>query len=194
VSDGVSRAAEGASRAAAGALPCAGDRAAVFFDRDGVLNEDRGYISKPSQFAWMPGAIEAVKWLNDTGRLVLVVTNQSGIARGHYSEDEYRAFEIWIAGLLAEHGAHVDAWYHCPHHPTEGHGDLLTACECRKPAPGMVLAGLAEFGLRPERCVLIGDKDSDMAAAAAAGVRGVLFSGGDLLSVVQAVAPPASEG
>jgi D-glycero-D-manno-heptose 1,7-bisphosphate phosphatase len=164
-------------------------RTAVFLDRDGVLNEDRGYISTPAEFAWMPGAVEAVKWLNDRGALVLVVTNQSGIARGIYSEDAYLAFERWIALRLAEHDAHVDGWYHCPHHPTEGRGELRTECECRKPAPGMVLRALSEWDLRPERCVLIGDKTSDMEAAAAAGVRGVLFAGGDLLAVVRANAP-----
>ena len=169
------------------------DRSAVFFDRDGVLNEDRGYIHTPGEFAWMPGAIESVKWLNDTGRLVLVVTNQSGIARGVYTEEEYLAFERWISERLAEQGAHVDAWYHCPHHPTEGLGDLRTECDCRKPAPGMVLRALEEWGLRPERCVLIGDKESDMAAAAAAGVPGVLFRNGDLLSVVRASAPAVDE-
>jgi D-glycero-D-manno-heptose 1,7-bisphosphate phosphatase len=175
--------------AAGGSSGAGSARTAVLFDRDGVLNEDRGYISRPDQFAWMPGAIEAVKWLNDTGRLVIVVTNQSGIARGIYTEDEYLGFERWIADRLAENGAHVDGWYHCPHHPTAGAGALTTECDCRKPAPGMVRRALAEWDLRPERCVLIGDKESDIEAAEAAGVRGVLFAGGDLLAVVRENAP-----
>ena len=165
------------------------DKPLVLLDRDGVLNVDHGWVHTPQEWEWMPGAIEAVKRLNDCGALVAVVTNQAGIARGMYTEDEYLRFERWIADELAEHGAHLDAVYHCPHHPTQGESELTRVCECRKPAPGMLHAALAEFTVRPDRAVFIGDKESDMAAAAAAGVRGARYTGGDVLEFVKQVVP-----
>jgi D,D-heptose 1,7-bisphosphate phosphatase len=166
-------------------------RRAVLLDRDGVLNVDRAHVHTPQDFEWVPGAVEAVKWLNDTGSLVIVVTNQAGIARGLYSESEYRRFEAWISARLAEKGAHVDAWYHCPHHPTEGSSELTTECECRKPAPGMLLRAVGEWALDPARTLMIGDKDSDLLAAAAAGLPAVRYEGGDLLAFVRAHAHAA---
>jgi len=161
------------------------DKPMVLLDRDGVLNEDRGWVHSPAEFAWLPGAVRAVKWLNDRGCLAVVVTNQSGIARGYYTEEEYLGFERWIAEQLAQHGAHLDAVYHCPHHPTEGVGELTRQCDCRKPAAGLVLQALADFGTSPQRAVLVGDKDSDMQAAEAAEVRALRYEGQDLVSLVQ---------
>lgn len=180
-----------AYRAAGCQLAAWRDKPMVIFDRDGVLNEDRGWVHRPEDFVWMPGAVEAVKRVNDCGLLAVVVTNQAGIARGLYSEDEYAAFERWIAERLAEHGAHVDAVYHCPHHPTVGETELTRACDCRKPAPGMLLQALDDFATDPARAVLIGDKDSDMEAAEAAGVRGVRYEGGSVADVVRRVLPCA---
>jgi D-glycero-D-manno-heptose 1,7-bisphosphate phosphatase len=163
------------------------DKPMVLLDRDGVLNEDRGWVHSSAEFAWLPGAVEGVKWINDRGCLAVVVTNQSGIARGLYSEDEYRGFEGWIAEQLAERGAHLDAVYHCPHHPTAGTTELTRECDCRKPAPGLVVKALAEFGVRPERAVFVGDKDSDMLAAEQAGVRAQRYTGQDLTSLLRQV-------
>lgn len=150
---------------------------AVLFDRDGVLNVDRGHVHIPDEFQWMPGAVEAVKWLNDRGFLVFVITNQAGIAKGYYKESEYLAFERWIAERLAERGAHIDATYYCPHHP-EGLGEYGRACDCRKPAPGLVLRAIAEWGLDPARTVFLGNSGSDLAAASSAGVRALLLPAG----------------
>jgi D,D-heptose 1,7-bisphosphate phosphatase len=161
--------------AARAGLPKWRRKPAVFLDRDGVLNVDRGHVHTPDEFEWMPKAIEAVKWLNDRGFLVFAVTNQAGIAKGYYSEGDYVAFERWISDRLAERGAHVDATYHCPHHP-EGRGEYGQVCGCRKPAPGMLLQAIADWELDTRRTVLLGDKESDLAAAAAAGVPGFLVA------------------
>jgi D-glycero-D-manno-heptose 1,7-bisphosphate phosphatase len=158
--------------------PCA------FLDRDGVVNEDTGHVHTPGEFRFMPGMPDAIRMLNDAGWLVVVVTNQSGIGRGLYSEEEFEEFTCWIGERLAEAGAHVDATYHCPHHPTEARGEYLADCECRKPGPGMLLRAIAEFHPDVERSFMLGDKPTDMEAARAAGVRGVLYRGGDLRDVV----------
>jgi D-glycero-D-manno-heptose 1,7-bisphosphate phosphatase len=148
-----------------------------------VLNVDHGHVATPERFEWVPGAREAVKAVNDAGMLAIAVTNQAGIAKGLYTQDEYLAFERWIAECLAEGGAHLDAVYHCPHHP-EGQGEFRVVCECRKPAPGMVLSAIADWGLDTGSTVLLGDKASDLEAARAAGVEGVRFDGGDLRDAV----------
>jgi len=167
------------------------DKPLVMLDRDGVLNVNHGWVATPERWEWLPGAVEAVKYLNRCGALVVVITNQAGIARGLYTEAEYRAFERWVGAQLALHGAHIDAVYHCPHHPSEGTSELTRVCECRKPAPGMLNAALADFGVQRERALFIGDAESDMDAASAAGVRGVRFTGGDVLEFVQQVVPCA---
>jgi D-glycero-D-manno-heptose 1,7-bisphosphate phosphatase len=156
------------------------DKSAVLFDRDGVLNVDHGHVATPERFEWVPGAPEAIRDLNDRGVLAIAITNQAGIAKGYYSEEEYLRFEAWISGQLAETGAHLDATYHCPHHPDYG-----SDCDCRKPRPGMVLAALRDFDVDPHRAVLIGDKPSDMQAAEAAGVAGVMYDDGDLRALVE---------
>lgn len=163
------------------------DKRMVLLDRDGVLNVDHGWTHTPDEWEWMPGAIDAVKAVNDAGALAVVVTNQAGIARGLYTEYEYAAFERWIAEQLAQHGAHLDAVYHCPHHPTVGDSELTRECDCRKPAPGMILAALRDFAVDPARAVLVGDKESDLAAAAAAGVASVRYGGGDVSDLVRQV-------
>jgi D-glycero-D-manno-heptose 1,7-bisphosphate phosphatase len=138
------------------------------------------------------GARAAIRGANDRGILVLVVTNQAGIARGLYTEAEFHAFTAWIDAELATARAHVDATYYCPHHPTEGRGDNRRACRCRKPGPGLIERALAEWGFDPTRSVLVGDAVQDLEAAAAAGIRGVQFEGGSLLACVQqALAEPA---
>ncbi|MFI4975037.1 MAG: D-glycero-alpha-D-manno-heptose-1,7-bisphosphate 7-phosphatase [Caulobacterales bacterium] len=161
-------------------------RRAVIFDRDGVLNLDHGYVADPKQLDWIAGARAAVKRLNEAGVLVIVATNQSGVARGYFDEAAVDAFHAAMQSDLARDGAHIDAFYVAPHHPeavTEAfrHSDHPD----RKPNPGMVLRALADWDVDPERAVLIGDKSTDMAAARAAGVRGALFDGGDLDAFVR---------
>jgi D,D-heptose 1,7-bisphosphate phosphatase len=160
-------------------------RPCAFLDRDGVINVDTGHVHRPDEFRWMPGMPEAIRVLNDAGWLVVVITNQSGIGRGLYSEAEFEAFTAWIDAELAAVGAHVDATYHCPHHPAVARGGFLRKCECRKPAPGMILRAIMEWRPDLERSFLLGDKTSDMVAAEAAGVRGVLYTGGDVAALVR---------
>ena len=155
-------------------------RPAIFFDRDGVLNRDVGYPHRPNQIEWSPGVFEAVRRANQAGWLVFVVTNQSGVARGLYDEAAVEQLHAWMDGEFAAHGARIDAWSYCPHHPTEGVGAYRRDCACRKPSPGMLYDLMERFPVDRARSVLIGDKASDLEAAEGAGVRGVLYTGGDL--------------
>lgn len=158
---------------------------ALLLDRDGTMNLDRGWVHRPEDFHWLDGAREAIRWANDRGILVLVLTNQAGIARGYYTEEEFRAFTAWIDRELAAAGAHVDATYHCPHHPTAGQGEYRRECRCRKPAPGLIERALANWGFDPARSVMVGNAEHDVEAAAAAGIRAVRFAGGSLLDCVE---------
>jgi len=159
-------------------------RPAAFLDRDGVLNVDTGYVHKPEDFIWKKGAPEAIRMLNESGYLVCVVTNQAGVARGFYTEAVVDALHEWINEQLIEHGAHVDAFYYCPHHPTAGQGNYLADCPCRKPQPGMVLKALKEWSVDCSRSFLVGDKVSDIQAGESAGIPGYIFTDEDLESFV----------
>ncbi len=160
-------------------------RAAVFLDRDGVLNRDLNYVHSVDRFEPVPGAAEAIAWLNARGRKVIFVTNQAGIARGYYTEEQLGSFTRWIEDWLYERGARIEATYYCPHHPTAGMGRYLLACGCRKPEPGMIRAGIADLDLEPAQCLLIGDQKTDVGAAEAAGIPGHLFDGSNLESFVK---------
>ena len=159
---------------------------AVFFDRDGVLNLDHGYVCEPERLDWVPGAREAVAALNAAGVKVLVVTNQSGVARGYFTEAQVDTFHAALQAGLASVGGRIDAFYVAPHHEDATveryrHPDHPD----RKPNPGMILRGLADWSLAPDQAVLVGDKDSDVEAARRAGVEGLRFPGGDLLAFLR---------
>jgi len=162
-------------------------RPAAFLDRDGVINVDHGYVHTIDRVTWVEGAIAAIKLLNDLGYLVFVVTNQSGIARGRYNEAAVEALHRWMAGQMAVAGARVDTFYFCPHHPEAVREDLRLVCDCRKPAPGMLLRAIAEWPVDRSESFLIGDRDTDVEAAQAAGIAGHLFDGGNLLEKVRDV-------
>jgi len=163
---------------------------AVFLDRDGVINIDHGYLYKIEELEWMPGAKEALAYLTRQGYLIFVVTNQSGIARGYYTVQDMQKMHDFITREMAAAGARITKFYYCPHHPTKGIiPELSIACNCRKPKPGLILQAFAEYDLAKEQCFLIGDKTSDVAAAEAAGIKGYLFSGGNLLAFVQKLVP-----
>lgn len=155
-------------------------RRAVFLDRDGILNVDRGYVFRPDDFEWISGAIEAIRRINAAGYLAIVATNQSGIARQYYTQSDFTALTDWMQRELAARGAKLDAIYHCPHHVEGSDPVLAVACDCRKPKPGLLLRAMAEFDIDPKQSFLVGDKLQDMEAAQAAGVSGYLFEGGNL--------------
>jgi D-glycero-D-manno-heptose 1,7-bisphosphate phosphatase len=162
-------------------VPETSARPALFLDRDGVLNEDQGYVHRWEDFRWIAGAREAVAAFNGAGWLVIVVTNQSGVGRGYYTEEDMHALHARMSEDLKAVGGHIDAFYFAPQHP-EAADDAYRHPDPpdRKPNPGMILRALSEWPIDRERSVLVGDKPSDLEAALRAGIRGVLFEGGDL--------------
>lgn len=133
----------------------------AFLDRDGVINHDTGYIGRPEDLKLIDGVPEALALLQDAGYALVIVTNQSGIGRGYFTEDDYRRVTMRLEDLLAQHDIRLAAIEHCPHRPDEG-------CECRKPKPKMLLDGARKLGLSLGDAVLFGDKVSDLAAGRAA--------------------------
>ncbi len=153
-------------------------RRAVFLDRDGTINIDYGYVFRTADFQFIPGAPEAIRALNGAGYLVIVVTNQAGIARGLYGESDLHELHRYLDLELAGYGATIDAYYYCPHHPREGREPYLKECACRKPFPGMLLQAAADLFLDLDESFLVGDKRSDMDAGLAAGCRPILVQTG----------------
>lgn len=162
-------------------------RPAAFLDRDGVLNHDRGYVHRIEDFVWIDGAREAIALLSAAGYLTVMVTNQSGIARGYYDEAALQRLHAHLQQDLARFGATLDAWYFCPHLPDATLAEFRVDCPCRKPKPGMLLRAAQEHGIDLPSSLLIGDKQSDLDAAKAAGARGFLFQGGDLMTFARQV-------
>lgn len=145
-------------------------RKALFLDRDGVINVNHGYVHSPEKTQWVAGIFELCLAAHAAGFLLVVITNQAGIARGLYTEQTFRNYTRWVHGQFEARGAPLAATYYCPHHPTAGLGAAMIECTCRKPKPGMILAAAATLDINLAESVLIGDSDSDMLAAAAAGV------------------------
>lgn len=144
-------------------------RRAVFLDRDGTLIDALGYLGDPEGVRLLPGAARAVRRLNEAGWLAVLVTNQSGVARGLFGEDDVRAVHARLAALLAAEGARLDLVLHCPHHPEHGE---RTRCACRKPAPGLLLAAAERLGLDLGASWTIGDSERDLEAGRRAGLAG----------------------
>jgi D-glycero-D-manno-heptose 1,7-bisphosphate phosphatase len=150
----------------------------AFLDRDGVLNFDHGYVHRLEDLQWIDGAPEAVRLLNEAGYRVVVITNQSGIARGHYDENAVLRFHAHMQEFLCARGAHIDAFYVCPHHPEGTVARYAIDCDCRKPKIGLLERAARECAVDRSRSFVIGDRDGDIEAAVAFGIRGVKFEGG----------------
>ncbi|MEO5705657.1 MAG: HAD-IIIA family hydrolase [Alteraurantiacibacter sp.] len=166
-------------------IPARHRRGAVFFDRDGVLNVDHGHVGSRDRFEWMPGAREAVRLVNEAGLYAFVVTNQAGVAKGFYTEDDVLALHAFMQDDLNRAGAHIDAFRYSPYHVDGVVPAYARASDCRKPGPGMLTSLMGEWLVDGERSVLIGDNDSDLAAAAAAGIAAIKYSNGALDDLVR---------
>lgn len=151
---------------------------AIFIDRDGTINEDIGYVSKPDDLIIYPWAAEAIRLINKSSFKTIVITNQSGVARGMYTEEILSAIHNRMIEELARQGARVDAIYYCPHHPRIGDKLYRQLCDCRKPRPGMLRAAAREHAIELAASYVIGDKASDVNLATNAGARGVLVMTG----------------
>ena len=143
---------------------------AVFLDRDGVINVDYGYVSRSTDFDFIPGVIEGLRRFQDHGFKLIVITNQSGIARGIYTSDDYYRLTEYYCTYLSAHGVFIDGVYHCPHHPQYTSLIGFQKCDCRKPQPGLIYKASIDHNISLYRSLMIGDKASDVLAAYHAGI------------------------
>lgn len=148
---------------------------AVFLDRDGTINIDKGYVYKIEDFEFIKGVPNAIKMLNDNGYKVIVITNQSGVARGFYSEEAVIKLHRYINNLLKGYDAHIDGFYYCPHHVEYGLGKYKIDCNCRKPKPGLLDKAILDFNIDESKSWMIGDNISDILAGKAANIRSILL-------------------
>lgn len=148
---------------------------ALFLDRDGVINVNKGYVHKPEDVEWVDGIFDVLKRFQHADFKLIVVTNQSGIARGMYSIEQFHALSSWMTQCLAKQGIVLNDVFFCPHHSELGQGKWLQQCDCRKPEPGMLLAAQQKWQLDMSQSVMIGDSWSDVIAAERAGVNNIWF-------------------
>lgn len=149
----------------------ANKRAAVFLDRDGTINVDHGYLYEIDQFQFIPGTITAMLKLKKMGFALIIVTNQSGIARGKFTESQFLILTEWMDWSLADRGVDLDGIYYCPHHPQGSVKDYTLVCNCRKPEPGMFITAQRQLNIDFATSWMVGDKRSDLLAAQAAGIK-----------------------
>ena len=154
------------------------EKIAVFLDRDGTINVEKDYLYRVDDFEFIPGAAEAIRRLNQAGLLTIVVSNQSGVARGYFTLAQVEELHRHIQLELKKHGAWIDAFYICPHHPTEGAGDFTRECSCRKGEPGMLLQAADDLDINLSASYMVGDKIADIEAGHNAGCRSLLVRTG----------------
>lgn len=161
---------------------------AIFFDRDGVLNEENGYLWEIEKFKWIDGAKQSIKLCNEKNFLAIVVTNQGGISKGLYIENDVKILHDFMQDELKKIGAHIDAFYFCPHHPEGKIKSYSKVCDCRKPKPGMIFRAAEDFQIDLKKSFLIGDSQRDIDAGRNAGLCGeFLFDGGNLFDLVKKI-------
>ena len=153
-------------------------RPAVFLDRDGTIIDDVGYLEAIERIAWFPWSVDAIRALNRAGLPVVVVTNQSGVARGRFTEADVDATHRALDARLAAGGARIDAYYYCPHHPEGAVSEYARACDCRKPGRGLVDRAIRDLSVDPVRSFVVGDRWLDVGLARAVGARGLLVRTG----------------
>lgn len=166
---------------------------AIFLDRDGVINVDHAYVHKIDQFEFVAGVFEACRHFVALGYKLVVVTNQSGIGRGYYSESDFATLTDWMKLQFEREGAPLAGVYFCPHHPKNAQGMYQTDCECRKPAPGMLAQAISEHQIDVTQSIMIGDKWSDIEAGQRAGVARCILIQSQYSSDEQAIAQPDIE-
>jgi D-glycero-D-manno-heptose 1,7-bisphosphate phosphatase len=164
-------------------------RRAAFLDRDGVINVDRGYVHTRGDFEFIEGVFDAAAKLSNKGYALFVITNQSGIGRGWYTEEQFLQLDNWMREQFAQSGTAIEATYYCPHHPTDAVGRFRRQCDCRKPAPGMLLRAAREHGLDLSQSVMLGDTFADLQAAKAAGVSTRVLLGKNAIATPDEPAP-----
>ena len=157
---------------------------AVFFDRDGVLNTDDGYVHSMEALHWVEGAREVIGALSKRDYLIFVVTNQSGVARGYYTEEDVRKLHEEMNQEFVHYGGSVTEFFYCPHLEGAAISAYDVCCDCRKPKPGMIIKAMQKYGISPENAVLFGDGTRDIEAAQRAGIKGFLFPGGNIKDFV----------
>jgi D-glycero-D-manno-heptose 1,7-bisphosphate phosphatase len=150
-------------------------RRALFLDRDGVINVNHGYVHTPENFDFIDGIFDVCRQAQRLGYLLIVVTNQAGIGRGYYTEEDFLHLTEWMKQQFRQQGITIDAVYFCPDHPEHGQGQYRRDSDCRKPKPGMILKAIEQFDIDPSSSVLIGDKESDMTAGQSAKISKLIF-------------------
>lgn len=161
---------------------------AAFLDRDGVINIDHAYVHTPEEFTFIDGVFEACRLLQQAGFLLIIATNQSGIGRGYYTEDDFQKLCQWMKERFEENGVRVDDIFFCPHHPEKVLPAYRMECDCRKPKPGMLLSAQKKWRIDMKSSLMVGDKPGDMQAALAAGVGTRIFVGKDGLCCPEPIA------
>jgi len=160
-------------------------RKAVFLDRDGVINEDKGYVHKIEDFKFIPNVFTALKKLQDAGYELFVVTNQSGIAVGYYTEEDFKKLTEYMLKEFEKEGIKITKVYYCPHHENGIIEEYAIKCDCRKPESGMIKEAIKEFNIDPNHSFLIGDKENDIIAAHKEGIKAALVKTGQGLKYIQ---------
>jgi len=160
---------------------------AIFLDRDGTINVEKKYLYKIEDFEFLPGVVEALRKLQDAGFLLIIITNQSGIGRGFYTENDFKKLNNWMVSILKDQGVTINAVYYCPHFPGAKIKKYCKDCECRKPRLGMYNQAIKDYDLDISKCYAVGDKIRDCAICEKTECRGFLIENNEQPDVIEKV-------